>query len=81
MLFGALSGAFVLGATDGQLQELDGGGIAREVSTVLDDLVELVVQALDHVPGVDDLAGGNARNGMNRSHAFPRSHSRRSARP
>jgi len=44
------------------------------VAAVLDDLAELVVQRLDRVGDVDDLAdlGEKARNGMNRSQARSR---------
>lgn len=53
-LFGSLAGAFVFDVADGQPQEFDDGVVGGEVSAVLDDLAELVVQALDGVGGVDD---------------------------
>ena len=46
-LGGAGPGALVLDVADGQPQQLDDGVVAGEVAAVLDDLAELVVQALD----------------------------------
>jgi hypothetical protein len=54
---GALAGPLVLDVTDGEPQRLDDGVVVGEVAPVLDDLAELVVQRLDGVGGVDDLAG------------------------
>ena len=69
---GALSGSFVLDVADREPKKLDRGVVRGEVAAVLDDFSELVVQRLDRVGGVDDLAdlGRNSRNGMNRSQAF-----------
>lgn len=50
----ALAGAFVLDVPDGQPEQLDGGVVIGEVAAVLDDLSELIVQALDRVRGVDE---------------------------
>ena len=55
-LFDAFSGAFVLDVADRQPQQLDDGVVVGEVAPVLDDLAELVVQRLDRIGGVDDLA-------------------------
>ena len=47
LLLRASSGAFVFDVADGQPQQLDRGVVVREVPPILDDLPELVVQALD----------------------------------
>ena len=47
LLLGPLAGAFVFDVADGQPQQLDRGVVVREVPPILDDLAELVVQALD----------------------------------
>ena len=47
LLLGAGSGAFVFDVADGQPEQLDRGVVVREVPPILDDLAELVVQALD----------------------------------
>src|SRR6516225_10470266 len=52
---GPVAGALVLDVADRQPQQLDDRVIVREVAPVLDDLAQLVVQALDRVRGVDDL--------------------------
>ena len=43
---GPLAGSFVLDVADRQPQQLHHGGVVREVSAVLGDLAELVVQGL-----------------------------------
>ena len=49
--------AFVLDVADREPQQLDRGVVGGEVATALDDLAaELVVQGLDRVRGLDDLA-------------------------
>ena len=53
---GAFAGALVLDVADGQPKQLDRGSVAGEVAAVLDDLAQLVVQRLDAIRGVDDLA-------------------------
>ena len=53
-LLGPLAGAFVLDVADGQPQQLDRGVVVREVPPILDDLPELIVQALR---GYLELAG------------------------
>src|SRR5882757_4696326 len=55
--FGALPGAFVLDVADGQPQQFDHRVVGGEVPPVLDDFAELVVQALDRVGRINDLAG------------------------
>jgi len=50
------AGAFVFDVADGQPEEFDDGVVGREVASVLGDFAELVMQALDRVRGVDDLA-------------------------
>src|SRR5690606_27197103 len=50
------SGAFVLDVGDGQPDQLDDGAVGGELSAVLDDLSDLVVEALDRVGRVDDLS-------------------------
>jgi len=42
-----LAGAFVFDVADRQPQQLDRGVVGGEVPPILDDLPELVVQALD----------------------------------
>ena len=56
LLLGSVAGAFVFDVADGQPEQLDHGVVVGEVAAVLDDLPELVVQRLDRVGGVDDLA-------------------------
>ena len=46
LLLRASAGAFVFDVADGQPQQLDRGVVVREVPPILDDLPELVVQAL-----------------------------------
>jgi hypothetical protein len=41
------SGALVLDVDDGEPDEFDDGVVGRELSTVLDDLADLVVETLD----------------------------------
>src|SRR5699024_1691681 len=53
---GSFAGAFVLDVADRQPQQFGRGGVVGEVAAVLDDLAQLVVQRLDAVGGVDDLA-------------------------
>src|SRR5215213_10360759 len=50
--------AHVIGAelAAAEVEQLDQGFVGREVPTGLADLAEPVVDALDHVRGVDDLA-------------------------
>jgi hypothetical protein len=61
---GAGAGAFVFDVADRQPEQLDDGVVVREVPPVLDDLSELVVEGLDRVRGVDDLADlGGGRPG------------------
>ena len=50
------AGAFVFDVADGQPEQFDHGVVGGEMAAVLDDFAELVVQALDRVRGVDDLA-------------------------
>jgi hypothetical protein len=52
-----LSGAFVFDVTDHQPQQLDDRVVGGEVTSILDDLPELIVERLDRVGGVDDLFG------------------------
>jgi hypothetical protein len=52
----AFAGAFVLDVDDGEPQELDDGVVAGEVAAGFGDLAELVVQRLDRVGGVEQLA-------------------------
>ena len=54
-LGGALAGPFVLDVGDRQPDQLDHGVVGREVSAVLDDFADLVVERLDRVGRVDDL--------------------------
>ena len=56
LLLGSLAGALVLDVADRQPQQLDHRVIVGEVASILDDLAELEVQALDRVGRVDDLA-------------------------
>jgi hypothetical protein len=53
---GALARPFVLDVDDGEPEQLDDGVVAGEVAAGLGDLAELVVQALDAVGGVEQLA-------------------------
>ena len=53
---GAFAGSFVFDVADRQPEQLDHGVVVGEVAAVLDDLAQLVVQRLDRVGGVDDLA-------------------------
>jgi hypothetical protein len=41
---GAFAGSLVLDIADGEPEQLDGGGVVGEVTAVLDDFAELVVQ-------------------------------------
>lgn len=71
-LLGALSCAFVLGVASSEPEQLDYGVVGGDKTLVLDDLAELLIQRLDAVGGVDDLAhlgGQNSRTGMSRFHA------------
>ena len=56
----ALAGALVLDVDDGQPQQLDDGVVAREVAAGLGDLAELVVQRLDRVGRIEQLADRRA---------------------
>jgi len=71
-LLGPGSGSFVFDVADGQPEKLGHRVVVGAVPAVLDDLAELVVQRLDRIRGVDDLAdlGANSRKGMNRSEAL-----------
>ena len=63
---GSFPGSLVLDVADRQPEQLDHGGVVGEVAAVLDDLAQLVVQRLDGVRGVDDLAtagGGETGTG------------------
>lgn len=55
-LLGSLGGATVLDVADRQPQQLDGRDIVGEVTAVLGDLAQLIVQRLGRVGGVDDAA-------------------------
>ena len=69
-LFGSFPGAFVLDVADGQPEQFDHGVVVGEVSAVLDDLSQLVVQRLDRVGRVDDPAQ-LGREGQERDEPFP----------
>src|SRR5438105_8379456 len=69
-LFGPLAGPLVLDVADRQPQQLDHRLVVGEVPAVLDDLAELVVQALDRVRRVDDLADFR-RERQERGEPFP----------
>jgi hypothetical protein len=56
----AFAGTLVLDVDDGQPEQLDHGVIAGEVASGFGDLAELVVQRLDAVGGVEQLAGRGA---------------------
>ncbi len=62
----SLMGTFVFDFMDGHPEQIDCGGIVVELAAVLDDLAELVVQRLDAVGGVDDLASRCAWRGSRR---------------
>src|SRR6185437_13835365 len=55
-LLGSFAGAFVFDVADREPEQLDDGVIGGKVPAVLDDFAQLVVQRLDRVGGVDDLA-------------------------
>jgi hypothetical protein len=67
----SLAGSFVLDVADRQPQQLDHGVVVREMPTVLDDLPQLIVQALDRVRGVDDLPD-RPRERQERDEPLPR---------
>jgi hypothetical protein len=56
LFLGSGACAFVFDVADRQPEEFDDGVVGGEVAAVLDDLAELVVQRLDRVCRVDDLA-------------------------
>lgn len=66
----AFSGAFVFDIADRKPQKLHCRLIIREMTTILDDLAELIVQRLDGVGGVDNFADGR-RERQKRNEAFP----------
>ena len=67
---GGLGGALVLDVDDGEPDEFDDGVVGGELSTILDDLADLVVEALDRVGCVDDLPD-LGWEGQERGEAFP----------
>ena len=68
-----------LDVADRQPQQLDDRVVVGEVTTVLDDLAELVVQRLDRVRGVDDLPEIGSEL-QERDEPFPRGHPGRDRR-
>jgi len=67
---GALAGPFVLDVDDRQPQQLDDGVVGGEVAAGLGDLAQLVVQRLDAVGGVQQLAHARAER-QERGEALP----------
>ena len=63
------SSSVVADAADRHVEDLEHGVLGREMPLGLGHFAELVVQRLDRVGGVDDLAdcGVERGNGMNRS--------------
>src|SRR3954447_9083546 len=63
-------GSFSAEVADAEVEQLDEGFVGREVTAGFGDLAELVVDALDHVRGVDDLADLQGK-GEERDHLLP----------